>query len=142
MEELDEEARTLAKRLLDSNPSFSVRPYKMFTTAYKLVKRNGWKEMKQQYHIAIEHYFSALKYPAQSRGFHEGCPSVERDREDARLLFPFSLVDKVNVEPEIVVIDTKPGQNAYVDLSSHESDEAVSAGGNTSNDRAKHERSC
>lgn len=80
MEELDEEAKTLTERLWNYNHHHFKRPLTLFKTAYELVKRGGWKEMERQYHIAMEHYFSAMKFPASSRGFHDGCPSIERGR--------------------------------------------------------------
>ncbi|CAI5713509.1 unnamed protein product [Peronospora destructor] len=131
MDELDEEARTLMERLRKGTQDLFVRPFNVFKTAYDLVKRNGWKEMKRQYHIAMEHYFATMKYPASSRGFHDGCPSVERgrnwltstDREDARILHPFNLGDKVDVELEFVLIDTKRDQEMCIELSGNEDDE-------------------
>ncbi|CAI5729804.1 unnamed protein product [Peronospora destructor] len=79
----------------------------------------------------MEHYFATMKYLASSRGFHDGCPSVERgrnwltstDREDARILHPFSLDDKVDVELEFVLIDTKRDQEMCIELSGDEDDE-------------------
>uniref|UniRef100_M4B1A1 C2H2-type domain-containing protein n=1 Tax=Hyaloperonospora arabidopsidis (strain Emoy2) TaxID=559515 RepID=M4B1A1_HYAAE len=128
MDDLDEEARTLPQRLRDSNPNLFVRPFNVFMIAYELVKRNGWKEMERQYHIAMEHYFSAMKYPMSTRWCRDGCPSIERgrnwltstDREDARWLFPFSLGDKVDVEPEFVLMDTQEDQELYIELSDDE----------------------
>ncbi|CAH0515305.1 unnamed protein product [Peronospora belbahrii] len=134
MDELDEEARTLMERLREKSQALFVRPFNIFKTAYELVKRNGWEEMKRQYHIAMEHYYAAMKYLASSRGFHDGCPSVERgrnwltstDREDARLLYPFSLGDKMDIEPEFVLIDTKCDEEMYIELSSDEDDGDIS----------------
>ncbi|CAI5715404.1 unnamed protein product [Hyaloperonospora brassicae] len=135
MDDVDEEARTLPQRLRDSNRNLCVRPVNVFNVAYELVKRNGWKEMDRQYEIAMEHYFSAMKYPVSSRGLHDGCPSIERgrnwltstDREDARWLFPFSLGDKVDVEPEYVLLDTKDDREVHIELSDNEGARDASA---------------
>ncbi|KAI9995705.1 hypothetical protein PInf_012773 [Phytophthora infestans] len=118
MEELDKEAKVVRKKLMDYNQNFYETPFKLFDMGYKLVKRNGWKEVQWQYQIAMEHFYSAFKFPASSRRFRDCCPSVERgrnwltatEREDARVLYPFSLGDKIDVEPEFVLIDTKRDQ--------------------------------
>ncbi|KAH7478927.1 uncharacterized protein KRP23_5727 [Phytophthora ramorum] len=75
----------------------------------------------------------SVQFPASSRGVYDGCPSVERgrnwltstDREDARLLHPFSLGDKVDAEPEFVLIDTKRDQEMYEELHGATEDDAV-----------------
>ncbi|POM81186.1 Hypothetical protein PHPALM_878 [Phytophthora palmivora] len=144
MEELDEEAKTLQARLGNYNPFNHDTPFKLFLEGYKLVKRYGWKEMQRQYHLAMEHFYSAMKFPASSRGFHDGCPSVERgrnwltstDREESRIFHPFSLVDKVDVEPEFVLIDTKRDQ-AMEDMCieiSDDSDAGLSVNDKNGND--------
>jgi hypothetical protein len=80
MKELDQEAKTLQKRLVANNRNNWALPWKLFDWACKLVKKHGEKEMERQYQVAMEHFYSAYKFPASSRGFHDGCPSVERGR--------------------------------------------------------------
>ncbi|KAG3034320.1 hypothetical protein PC121_g2838 [Phytophthora cactorum] len=142
MKELDEEAKIVRKKLVDYNQQFYETPFKLFDMGYKLVKKNGWKEVQWQYQIAMEHFYSGLKFPASSRGFRDGCPSVERgrnwltstDRKDARVLYPFSLGDKIDVEPEFVLIDTKRDremQENFIEISDDSGDEDLSTTGGT-----------
>ncbi|GMF11743.1 unnamed protein product [Phytophthora lilii] len=91
MEELEEEAETLLDRLITHNCDNFTRVWGMFKTAYKLVKRNGKSEMERQYQITIEHFNSSFKFSAASRGFHDGCPSVESGRN---WLVRFALLSK------------------------------------------------
>ncbi|ETI40199.1 hypothetical protein F441_14237 [Phytophthora nicotianae CJ01A1] len=141
MKELDEEAKIVRKKLVDYNQQYET-PYKLFDMGYKLVKKNGWKEVQWQYQIAMEHFYSGFKFPASSRRFRDGCPSVERgrnwltstDREDARVLQPFSLGDKTDVEPEFVLIDTKRDQEMQeklIELSDDSADDILPTRGRT-----------
>ncbi|KAE9044340.1 hypothetical protein PR002_g2855 [Phytophthora rubi] len=131
MDQVHEEAKDLRRRLqiyLKGCRDFAFL-WKMFKEGYEKVKRNGQPEMDRQYQMAMEHYYAAFKFQASSRGFHDGCPSVETgrnwltstEREDARYLHPFSLNDKVTAEPEFVLIDTKRDEEMW-EVSSDGSD--------------------
>ncbi|TDH65225.1 uncharacterized protein CCR75_000227 [Bremia lactucae] len=121
IDELDGEAQVVRDKLSKYNSYCFETLYKLFKIGYKLVKQNGWNEMLRQYQIAMEYYYSGLKFPASSRRFHDGCPSVEQgrnwltstDREDARSLFPISVSDSVIAESEFVLIDTKRDQTTH-----------------------------
>ncbi|KAG1703224.1 hypothetical protein DVH05_008134 [Phytophthora capsici] len=115
MEELDAEAKVLHEKLQSYNRECYTTLYRLFNIGYQLVKRTGWSEMERQYELAMEHFYSGMKHPASRRLPHDGCPSVERgrnwltstDRDDTRFLCPVSIADKVEEEPEFVLIDTK-----------------------------------
>ncbi|KAK1948402.1 Halomucin [Phytophthora citrophthora] len=139
IEELDAEAKVVHGKLKSYNHKCSHMLYRLFNIGYQLVKRTGWSEMERQYELAMEHFYSGMKYPATSRLTHDGCPSVERgrnwlvrdrmeicccglkivltfcllllqtstDRDDARFLCPIDITDKIEEEPEFVLIDTK-----------------------------------
>ncbi|KAL3673755.1 hypothetical protein V7S43_001450 [Phytophthora oleae] len=114
MKELDAEAKVLHEKLRSYNRECYGTLWKLFNVGYQLVKRTGWSEMERQYEIAMEHFYSGMKFPATSRLPHDGCPSVERgrnwltstDRDDARFLCPIGVADKMEEEPEFVLIDT------------------------------------
>ncbi|KAG6973206.1 hypothetical protein JG687_00001033 [Phytophthora cactorum] len=56
------------------------------------------------------------------------------DRKDARVLYPFSLGDKIDVEPEFVLIDTKRDremQENFIEISDDSGDEDLSTTGGT-----------
>lgn len=140
--EVDEEAKVVRDKLRKYNPNCFDTPYKLFKTGYQLVKRNGWEEMQRQYQIAMEHFYSGMKFLASSRSFHDGCPSIERgrnwltstDREDTRSLFPFGVNDKADAEPEFLLIDTERDremQERCIVLSDDSDDDSVIVNGIT-----------
>ncbi|GMF21814.1 unnamed protein product [Phytophthora fragariaefolia] len=110
LDEVHEEVRAVRRSVQED---FDARRHevgtaiKLFEEGYERVILNGMPEVERQHAQALEHFYSAYKFQASSRGNSGGCPSVERGRNWlAQYLHPFGLNDKATEEPLFVLVDT------------------------------------
>ncbi|KAF4323767.1 hypothetical protein BBO99_00000837 [Phytophthora kernoviae] len=117
LERLDTEYDTLQHKLLENGSLRSAQIiWGLFLAAYMRVQLSGFPELQRQYRVALEYYYSSLKFPVTNRIAYDidPCPSVavgrnwltSSEREDD----PLTVEDDDGSDLEIVLIDTRKQQ--------------------------------